>query len=199
MGRRMGCRDTWIAELPEQFRPFFVLGNAMIPTPWVFEGDVLYVRCADDYESLSAKVRLGLTALLDRFDPPWIFKCDDDTWLNPWQFASIPFSEYDHTGYFIHGLETGFASGAGYGLSRRAAEAAIMGLGKSPPSTPEDVMVSGIVAALPGATRYHVKGFRPLSRENWKPSLLGHWIQNRNAMMTYHEKGRQHEFGGATP
>jgi len=84
--RRQGCRETWVPLLRDEFYPVFAVGSPDLKAEWRFEGDILRVRCEDGYAHLANKMRLALKAVLNRFAFPWLFKCDDDTWLNPWRF-----------------------------------------------------------------------------------------------------------------
>jgi hypothetical protein len=191
--RRQGCRETWVPLLRTDFHPLFVLGSPDLKEDWRFEGDVLRVRCHDDYLHLCEKMRLALAAVLDRFAFPWLFKCDDDTWLNAWRFNGYPFWNWDQVGAFAWG-ENGWASGAGYSLSYRAARYVLTHwLENEEITTAEDRHIGGLVRKLPGAKRFHEPAIQCASGPEWRPCLLGHWIKTPDEMHAFHLKALQHE------
>ncbi|MGB3512824.1 MAG: tetratricopeptide repeat protein, partial [Microcoleaceae cyanobacterium] len=59
----------------------FVIGEAELTSEWKNEGDILYVKSPDNYESLPVKVFQALKCLDCCFDFQGVLKLDDDTWI----------------------------------------------------------------------------------------------------------------------
>lgn len=71
-------RRTWARELAGfGYRHFFLMGNPDLPHPAI-SGDVLYVPCKDDYESLLFKLVLGYQFLYRTMNFTHVYKIDDD-------------------------------------------------------------------------------------------------------------------------
>jgi hypothetical protein len=194
--KRQGCRDTWIPLLRPEISPFFLVGSPDLETDWRIEGDLLRLRCADDYGHLTDKIRLGLAAALAEFEWPWLFKCDDDTCINPWRFNGYPFEEWDQVG-FIRADNLG-ASGAGYSLSRRAAVHVLSRWDVGQFSEAEDLHVGTRIQTLAGACIWHESGILPFCGTDWQPSLLAHWLKTPEAMHECHAQNVRHETGAAS-
>lgn len=200
---RDACRRTWLAELGPGYEWFFVLGDPYLREAWVFDGDLLTVRSQDDYQNLVEKTRLALCALHGRSGFPWLFKCDDDTCLNPWEFQRYPFADWDQVGARIGPIAApdapareqfgGWCSGGGYSLSRRAVEWVIQRMPFGIEGLAEDRNVGQWLREMPGVKIKLESHFHVCSRENWQPGLLGHWLKTREAMEGYHAKHAEAE------
>jgi len=71
-------RRTWARELASLgYRHLFLMGNPDLTNPTI-SGDVLYVPCKDDYESLLLKLLLGYQFLYRTMDFTHVYKIDDD-------------------------------------------------------------------------------------------------------------------------
>ncbi len=111
------CRRTWLVHAPRQGIDYvFLVGGA---GEFRRQGDVLYLPCPDDYASLPQKTRGFCQWALRHADFDYLFKCDDDTYVDLARLANYPAGrEFDYAG----GPYAGYASGGGgYFLSRRAA------------------------------------------------------------------------------
>ncbi len=60
---------------------FFVIGKPNLSCDWVCESDILYVKSADDYNSLTAKVIKALECVYGLSNFKGILKFDDDVWI----------------------------------------------------------------------------------------------------------------------
>lgn len=81
--------------------------------------DEVWLNAPDNYRGLPAKMREVIRwALNHGYDYVW--KVDCDTRIFSQDFEKFPFGHYDYVGKFL-GHEA-YASGGGYGLSRRAME-----------------------------------------------------------------------------
>lgn len=79
------CRETWATR--EQPHVFVIGRPGQQPA---LCGDVLYVNCPDDYMALPLKVWHGIRECLIRFDFDYLFKCDDDTFVNTDRLHAYP-------------------------------------------------------------------------------------------------------------
>lgn len=72
--------DGWLKSLPANISYFHVLGDPDSIKPFYFdwEGNILWVRCKDDYNSLPHKVISAYEAISETFNYKYIFKTDDD-------------------------------------------------------------------------------------------------------------------------
>jgi len=119
---RRAVRSTWgrdASEHPEMDLVFLVGDpDAKMPRR---DGDMLYLPCPDDYDSLPQKTRwFCLWALAHGGQWRWLFKCDDDTYVCVDRLAAGKWPKpivgcKDGRGDHFHG-------GAGYLISREAAQ-----------------------------------------------------------------------------
>ena len=121
--RRLACSSTWVRRLnasPNVRVVFLVGANAEKAR---LDGDDLRLPCGDDYYSLVHKTKeFCRWALTQAFD--YLFKCDDDTFVVADRFLEFDPAGRDYIGVDpVDHINPRFASGgAGYWLSRRAAE-----------------------------------------------------------------------------
>lgn len=83
---------TWLPKVPGYLRFYHVLGHESMDCPFKFDHDnkVLYVKVADDYNSLPKKVIAAYEAVYDTFQFKYLFKTDDDQILvNPRFFDTL--------------------------------------------------------------------------------------------------------------
>ncbi|MDJ0553842.1 MAG: tetratricopeptide repeat protein [Microcoleaceae cyanobacterium MO_207.B10] len=59
----------------------FVVGEPELTSEWQNQGDILYVKSPDNYESLPLKIFQALKCLHCCFDFQGVLKLDDDTWI----------------------------------------------------------------------------------------------------------------------
>jgi len=57
---------------------FFIIGEPSLHTDYIIEGDIITVKCADNYDELTSKTNLGVRAVYQTYDPAFIVKIDDD-------------------------------------------------------------------------------------------------------------------------
>ncbi len=75
-------RNTWAKQLAEnEFRYLFLMGKPGLRKSEI-EGDILYVPCRDDYESLLLKLVLGYEYLYKNINFKYVYKIDDDCFPN---------------------------------------------------------------------------------------------------------------------
>jgi len=82
---------TWLKNIPSYLRFFHVIGDELLVQPYKFdnENNILWVKTADDYNSLPKKVIASYQAVYETFDFKYIFKTDDDQILVKSQFFDI--------------------------------------------------------------------------------------------------------------
>jgi hypothetical protein len=118
--RRKVCRDTWMADLKLANVPaFFLVGDHDEQST---SDDTLYLNVPDDYGSLSWKTRAFCQFALDHYNFEYIFKCDDDTYVRANRLIAYDQKGEDYIGIDPTGEKTFNSGGAGYFLSRKAAE-----------------------------------------------------------------------------
>ena len=96
-----------------------VVGDPTLATKWQYnpETRVCRLQCKDDYLSLPSKVKLGFQFVSHTFDPPFLFKVDDDVMLRP---DKIPTLEYDYAGMLSSNTIAYYCGGPLYYLSKKA-------------------------------------------------------------------------------
>lgn len=102
--------QTWLKTIPSYLQYYHVIGDETMESEKEYhfdhENHVLYVKVADDYNSLSKKVISAYNAVLKTFDFKYIFKTDDDQILVQDKFFNILSSLIDkksdiHYGGFV--------------------------------------------------------------------------------------------------
>lgn len=94
-------RETWVLELKKAKIPyFFIVGDPTIKSVEQKE-DVLVIPVEDNYESLPKKVALFYEYIHDHTDYDFVYKIDDDCFLNVANFHKSDFWLYDYSGKII--------------------------------------------------------------------------------------------------
>ena len=73
-------KNTWLPNIPSYLKYYHVIGDETLDTPYTFDDDnrILWLKVADDYNSLPKKVITAYEAIYDTFNFKYIFKTDDD-------------------------------------------------------------------------------------------------------------------------
>lgn len=84
-------KKTWLKTIPSYLIYYHVIGDETLDTPYKFDNDnrILWVKEADDYNSLPKKVIAAYQAVYEIFTFKFIFKTDDDQILVKPQFFDI--------------------------------------------------------------------------------------------------------------
>jgi hypothetical protein len=103
-------KKTWLQNLPEDTIYFHVIGDEKMHLNYKFdlENNILFLRVADDYNSLPKKVIAAYDAVLLTYNFEYIFKTDDDQILVKPHFFNIlssiltkKFPKSDYGGYIV--------------------------------------------------------------------------------------------------
>lgn len=138
-------RATWIKQVPENFKVLFVQGRSGVPPS--IDDDVLYLDCPEAYEKLSEKTHKFFEYCVKNLEFEYIFKTDDDSYIDMEKFLKYDKKGGDYIGHFGKSENTkinrtwhygkctdksyevpykgqyvcGWARGGGYFVSKRAA------------------------------------------------------------------------------
>jgi hypothetical protein len=118
--RVRACEDTWAPLLRARgIDVLFVIGCPDQPDEFQLVGNILYVKCRDEYRDLPAKTRMAAKYFTE-YCPchDYMFKCDDDTYIHARNFAKFDIKGAAHLGARCGTYPSG---GAGYFLNRQAA------------------------------------------------------------------------------
>jgi hypothetical protein len=73
-------KRTWLKQIPEYLKYYHVIGDETLDQDYQFdnENNILWIKVADDYNSLPKKVIRAYEAIYNTFQFQYIFKTDDD-------------------------------------------------------------------------------------------------------------------------
>ena len=87
------------------------------------ETHVVTLRCPDDYEGLPRKIKAGFRFVKDRFDPDFVFKIDDDMFVDVDKlFEAVESLECDYSGVVSMSNTLLYFGGPLYYVSRKSIE-----------------------------------------------------------------------------
>lgn len=152
--RRQAVRETWISCPAENIEVVFFVGQGAHPLEDT--GDIVVVEARDDYNHLPEKVQEFFRVALDR-DFDWLFKCDDDTYVDLSRLHELTFCDHDLVGNEFIESRGAPSGGAGYFLTRRLA--ALLAADQRLSKTGAEDLIMGDAARVMGAS---LKGTRRL-------------------------------------
>ena len=84
-------KRTWLPLIPSYLKYYHVIGDENLESEFKFDDEnrILWVKTADDYNSLPKKVIAAYAAVNSTFDFKYIFKTDDDQILVNNNFFTI--------------------------------------------------------------------------------------------------------------
>lgn len=174
--KRRAVDSTWARRVRETgVQTYFLVGRPGSPEEVV--GDILYLDCDDSYRGLSEKVVAFLRFAQANFQFDYIFKCDDDTYIDFEKWIRIPFETAEFTSGKLIAYSPAYQTwirakgfewnpdadqfmsqagefpcgGDGYFLSRRAVEAIVTSTSAQTVSwcgPSEDVLVTGLLKSV---------------------------------------------------
>ena len=73
-------KQTWLPKVPTYLKYYHVIGDLNLDIAFKFDNDnnILWVKVADDYNSLPKKVMAAYSAVYEVFNFKYLFKTDDD-------------------------------------------------------------------------------------------------------------------------
>jgi hypothetical protein len=91
MKKALFQKRTWLPLIPSYLKFYHVIGDETLATEFKFddENKILWVKTADDYNSLPKKVIASYKAVSETFRFEYLFKTDDDQILVKPQFFDI--------------------------------------------------------------------------------------------------------------
>lgn len=91
-------RNTWLRDLKTyQIHYYIIIGDPSI-SDYKMEDDILYVPCADNYENLPQKVVAFYRYINENTDYDFVYKIDDDCFMNIENLFSTYFWNFDYFG-----------------------------------------------------------------------------------------------------
>jgi hypothetical protein len=94
--RKRTVEATWLRDFPkDQVTAFFLVGRPGLQAEIV--GNTLYLDCPDTYLALPSKVVAFLEFAHAHFVYDYIFKCDDDTYVDVVNWLAVPYRDGDFT------------------------------------------------------------------------------------------------------
>jgi hypothetical protein len=142
--RRLRCRRTWFLDARRAgLLPVFLLGaHGEVAQPCLLD-DRLLLPCPDAYDTLPQRTRWFCRWALAQTEWEYLFKCDDDTYVAMDRLAAYDQAGRDYIGAeWSAGVNYG-SGGAGYFLSRKAAE--IVAERLTMETGPEDLLVGQVL------------------------------------------------------
>lgn len=99
-------RNTWIKNLIKyNIKYYFIMGTKspkiLKDNAYAIIDDILYLNCLDDYASLSSKVGSCINYIFYNTNFIWMYKIDDDCYLNVNKLINLKFNEIDFYGKFV--------------------------------------------------------------------------------------------------
>lgn len=123
--RRQACRDTWLRKQPKGVASLFFAGKQLhgdVLEAGSKEDDLMILDAPDSYEALPEKVLTFFQWTLENSQFKWLFKCDDDTYLDLERLKDLPDPQFHLIGDVSLAERGSPSGGAGYLLSRSAVE-----------------------------------------------------------------------------
>lgn len=150
LDRRLACERTWVPALEGSgIRTVFVVGDPGLDSDGHFDPTTrtLSVPTGDSYQDLPAKSAATFRWFLRHTDVSHLFKCDDDTFVNPRVFPLVEVADDEHFvgSRLTHDGVVYASGGAGY-LLDRAAMALVAADERVPEEAFEDVAVGRALA-----------------------------------------------------
>lgn len=180
--RRNAVRETWLSHPHPDVKCMFFLGGDV---PEKERKDTVGLDAPDSYNALPRKVLAFFRHALEHEDFDWLFKCDDDTFLDLSRLPELVDDRYGIIGDEMLGRRMAPSGGAGYLLSRRTVEKLVSPAfaGRVPCSGAEDLIFGKLAletGAVPHATprlfmsntRYPAPGNSTVSAHWCSPELL---------------------------
>ena len=207
--RRLSIIDTWLNLLDANiFFPIFLIGHQ---SEYKLDSNILYLNCNDSYSLLYTKTIAYFDWCLKETSASHFWIVDDDSYINTKIFNNYKeYLDYDYSGNFIYGINkhndtSGYTSGCGYCLSRKAVtylldhvSKLIKHIQESKKTFYEDILVGDTLNAhMPDVKKLHIPKICPWSYcQNIPNLMIGHYVhKGDNAATTFYESMKKmHSF-----
>ncbi len=146
--KRAAVRATWASQSPSGITVRFFTGGDAPPDG----ADVIGLPVDDSYPYLPSKVMAFFRHALEHFDFDWLFKCDDDTYVDLTRLAKLTGAGIDLIGNEFLASRGSPSGGAGYFLSRIMVES-LVAEADIPQTGDEDVLIREAAIRLGAVTR----------------------------------------------
>jgi len=94
--RKRAVEATWLRDLPQKnVTAYFLVGRPGRPAE--LSGNTLYLDCPDTYLGLPEKVLAFLEYAHTHLEYDYVFKCDDDTYVDVGEWSRVPYRDGDFT------------------------------------------------------------------------------------------------------
>lgn len=174
--RRKTVRDTWFKHPQEGVECLFFLGGDV---PEREKKDTIGLDTNDSYHCLPEKVLAFFKYALEHYEFDWLFKCDEDTYLDLSRLPELVDTHYGIIGDISLEKRHSPSGGAGYFLSREIVEK-IVARKDVPLCGAEDIIFGKLAleeGAVPFATpRLFMSNTKYLSAHNDMVSV--HWCNS---------------------
>ncbi|RYD67789.1 MAG: glycosyltransferase family 2 protein, partial [Verrucomicrobiaceae bacterium] len=145
--KRAAVRATWASQAPDGTTVRFFVGGGGPP-----DGDDVIVLLVDDSHTfLPTKVMAFFHHALEHFQFDWLFKCNDDTYVDLTRLAELTRDGLDLIGSEVLVSRGSPSGGAGYFLSRSMVER-LVAEADIPQAGDEDVLIGKAAVSLGAVT-----------------------------------------------
>lgn len=171
--RRRAVRETWLKHSQEGVECLFFLGGDV---PEREREDTIGLDAPDSYACLPAKVLAFFRYALEHYEFDWLFKCDEDTYLDLSRLPELADPQYGIVGDALLKRRGAPSGGAGYLLKREIVEK--IAAGRDVPPTGAEDLIFGKLAleagAVPHSTpRLYMSNTHYPARDN--DMVSAHW------------------------
>lgn len=177
--RREAVRETWAQNPPKHIQCAYFVGRSDGFEP---EEQAVQLNVNDSYEYLPQKVMAFFEYALENLEFDWLFKCDEDTYLDLERLSELCEADCDLVGNTWLDERGAPSGGAGYMLSRQLIEKLVKSKSEIPPIGAEDLLIGYLAKSL---SKKHLASPRlnyghhpiPLAHND---SISAHWLSIDN-------------------
>jgi len=143
--RRQAVRETWAQQAPKDIQCSYFVGRSDAFEP---EEQAVQLNVNDSYNYLPQKVMAFFEYALENLEFEWLFKCDEDTYLDLERLPELCESGCDFIGNPWLDERGAPSGGAGYMLSRQLVERIVANKAAIPPIGAEDLLIGNLAKSL---------------------------------------------------
>jgi hypothetical protein len=122
--RQAAVRNTWLKHVSPDITYVFIEGVESLSFKYEYlpEENRLFVNCADTYTEAALKCKLAIEFISKEFNPDYLIKCDDDTYINYEKLNTLMPREVEYIGSRRRLRRIRYVDGGCYILSRKAVQ-----------------------------------------------------------------------------